>query len=191
VPVFEKFVERMNHDLFLIEPLSYHNAIIFERYGFGYTVGKSEMESINQELEIVSLDPLQRLFVLQAMLEAAHRDLEIDSGDDGTMDGPVGAYAMENAPAIRTTLPIADAIPLRRESIDESIDGVKLFVFRLGMLCIWLNQSEIDEFSSIRPLIPVPMRPAALRFLHHVTKILVEFQPADPLQPTVLEVSAS
>ena len=51
VPVFEKFVERMNHDLFLIEPLSYHNAIIFERYGFGYTVGKSEMESIHREFQ--------------------------------------------------------------------------------------------------------------------------------------------
>ena len=51
VPVFEKFVERMNHDLFLIEPLSYHNAIIFERYGFGYTVGKSEIESINREFQ--------------------------------------------------------------------------------------------------------------------------------------------
>lgn len=51
VPVFEKFIERMNHDLFLIEPLSYHNAIIFERYGFGYTVGKSEMESIHREFQ--------------------------------------------------------------------------------------------------------------------------------------------
>lgn len=51
VPVFEKFIERMNHDLFLIEPLSYHNAIIFERYGFGYTVGKSEMENIHREFQ--------------------------------------------------------------------------------------------------------------------------------------------
>lgn len=49
VPVFEEFVGRMGHDLFLIEPLSYHNAIIFERYGFGYTVGRQEMESIHAE----------------------------------------------------------------------------------------------------------------------------------------------
>ncbi len=49
VPFFEQFIENMHHDLFLIEPLSYHNAIIFERYGFGYTVGRKEMERIHQE----------------------------------------------------------------------------------------------------------------------------------------------
>jgi len=49
VPIFEGFVERMGHDLFLIEPLSYHNAIVFERYGFGYTVGRQDMESIHTE----------------------------------------------------------------------------------------------------------------------------------------------
>jgi hypothetical protein len=48
VPHFEDFVRRMGHDLFLIEPLSYHNAIVFERYGFGYTYGKKEMERIHQ-----------------------------------------------------------------------------------------------------------------------------------------------
>lgn len=51
VPVFERFVENMHHDLFLIEPLSYHNAIIFERYGFGYTVGRKEIEWIHQEFQ--------------------------------------------------------------------------------------------------------------------------------------------
>lgn len=49
VPYFERFVEMMQHDLFLIEPLSYHNAVVFERYGFGYTVGRKEMERINHE----------------------------------------------------------------------------------------------------------------------------------------------
>lgn len=49
VPYFERFVEMMHHDLFLIEPLSYHNAIVFERYGFGYTAGRKEMERINRE----------------------------------------------------------------------------------------------------------------------------------------------
>lgn len=51
VPYFERFVDNMHHDLFLIEPLSYHNAIIFERYGFGYTVGRKEMETINHEFQ--------------------------------------------------------------------------------------------------------------------------------------------
>lgn len=49
VPYFEQFVARMGHDLYLIEPLSYHNAIVFERYGFGYTHGKKEMERIHRE----------------------------------------------------------------------------------------------------------------------------------------------
>jgi hypothetical protein len=51
VPVFEKFVERMGHALFLIEPLSYHNAITFERYGFGYMYGRQEMENIHTEYQ--------------------------------------------------------------------------------------------------------------------------------------------
>lgn len=49
VPFFEGFIGNMGHDLFLIEPLSYHNAIVFERYGFGYTYGKKDMDRINAE----------------------------------------------------------------------------------------------------------------------------------------------
>jgi hypothetical protein len=49
VPFFEEFVKRMRHDIFLIEPLSYHNAIIFERYGFSYVYGKKAMEEIHRQ----------------------------------------------------------------------------------------------------------------------------------------------
>jgi hypothetical protein len=48
VSIFEEFVSRMGHDLFQIEPLFYHNAIIFERYGFAYAYGRQEMESIHR-----------------------------------------------------------------------------------------------------------------------------------------------
>ncbi|MBE0691284.1 MAG: hypothetical protein IH587_14285, partial [Anaerolineae bacterium] len=51
VPVFEQFVANMGHDIFLIEPLAYHNAIIFERYGFNYVRGLREMRQINQEFQ--------------------------------------------------------------------------------------------------------------------------------------------
>ena len=34
IPTFELFVKKMGHPMFFIEPLFYHNAIIFERYGF-------------------------------------------------------------------------------------------------------------------------------------------------------------
>jgi hypothetical protein len=48
IPLFEDFVGRMKHDMFLIEPLSYHNAIIFENYGFNYLRGLQEMQRIHQ-----------------------------------------------------------------------------------------------------------------------------------------------
>ncbi len=51
VPLFERFVHQLGHDLFLIEPLAYHNAIIFERYGFGYIRGRQEMERIHSEFQ--------------------------------------------------------------------------------------------------------------------------------------------
>jgi hypothetical protein len=51
VPMFEQFVAAMGHDLFMIEPLSYHNAIVFERYGFNYVRGRSEMEAIDRDFQ--------------------------------------------------------------------------------------------------------------------------------------------
>jgi hypothetical protein len=43
---FELFVESLGHNLYFIEPLYYHNAIIFERYGFLYEKGRRLMERI-------------------------------------------------------------------------------------------------------------------------------------------------
>lgn len=51
VPVFEEFVSRMGHRMFLIEPLSYHNAITFEGFGFNYLHGRREMERIHREFQ--------------------------------------------------------------------------------------------------------------------------------------------
>lgn len=44
---FEEFVTSLEHDIYFVEPLYYHNALIFERYGFAYQVGKRLMESIH------------------------------------------------------------------------------------------------------------------------------------------------
>lgn len=49
VPLFEQFIRRMQHDLFLIEPFAYHNAIVFERYGFSYSYGFKDMQLIDRE----------------------------------------------------------------------------------------------------------------------------------------------
>ena len=44
---FEGFVTSLGHDMFFVEPLYYHNAVIFERYGFAYQMGKRQMDSIH------------------------------------------------------------------------------------------------------------------------------------------------
>ena len=44
---FEGFITSLGHDMYFVEPLYYHNAVIFERYGFAYQVGKRKMEAIH------------------------------------------------------------------------------------------------------------------------------------------------
>ena len=48
VPVFEAFISNMGHEMFFVEPMSYHNAIMFERYGFNYLRGQAEMQRIHE-----------------------------------------------------------------------------------------------------------------------------------------------
>jgi hypothetical protein len=45
---FEQFVTQLGHELYFIEPLFYHNAVIFERYGFAYMQGRKHMERIHE-----------------------------------------------------------------------------------------------------------------------------------------------
>jgi hypothetical protein len=49
VPILERFVEGLHHDTFYIQPLAYHNAILFERLGFSYALGLGRMEWIHNE----------------------------------------------------------------------------------------------------------------------------------------------
>jgi acetoin utilization protein AcuC len=44
---FEQFLAGLGHDMYFVDPLYYHNAVIFERYGFAYQVGKRQMEKIH------------------------------------------------------------------------------------------------------------------------------------------------
>ena len=44
---FERFIRSLDHDLYFAEPLYYHNALLFERYGFAYQKGKKLMEHIH------------------------------------------------------------------------------------------------------------------------------------------------
>lgn len=49
IPRFEEVVSALGHDRLHIQPLAYHSAILFERYGFSYTFGQGKMEWIHQE----------------------------------------------------------------------------------------------------------------------------------------------
>lgn len=51
IPTFELFVKKMGHTMFFIEPLFYHNAIVFERFGFAYSRGLRLMEAIHAEFQ--------------------------------------------------------------------------------------------------------------------------------------------
>ncbi len=45
---FEDFIDMLGHNTHFAEPLYYHNAMIFERYGFGYQQGRRLMERIER-----------------------------------------------------------------------------------------------------------------------------------------------
>ncbi len=49
IPSLEGFVARLDHDVLFIEPLAYHNAVLFERLGFAYVMGLGRMEWIHRE----------------------------------------------------------------------------------------------------------------------------------------------
>lgn len=51
VVAFETFVSNLRHTMYFVEPLFYHNAIIFERYGFNYQTGRRKMEEINNRFQ--------------------------------------------------------------------------------------------------------------------------------------------
>jgi acetoin utilization protein AcuC len=51
VDAFEEFVRSLGHNMYFVEPLYYHNAVIFERYGFGYQQGKRLMDVIHAEFQ--------------------------------------------------------------------------------------------------------------------------------------------
>ena len=45
---FEAFIIHLGHQLHFAEPLYYHNAVIFERFGFAYQRGRRLMERIQR-----------------------------------------------------------------------------------------------------------------------------------------------
>jgi acetoin utilization protein AcuC len=52
IHAFEGFVASLGHELYFAEPLYYHNAVIFERYGFAYERGRRLMQRIQDGFEL-------------------------------------------------------------------------------------------------------------------------------------------
>lgn len=50
-PISLQFFSSMGQDMITAEPLAYHDAIIFENYGFDYIRGKKQMNEINEEFQ--------------------------------------------------------------------------------------------------------------------------------------------
>jgi len=48
IKAFERFVASLGHEMYFVEPLYYHNAVIFENYGFAYGKGRGLMERIQK-----------------------------------------------------------------------------------------------------------------------------------------------
>lgn len=46
IQTFENFIKYLGHEIYFVEPLYYHNAVIFERHGFTYQEGRRLMERI-------------------------------------------------------------------------------------------------------------------------------------------------
>lgn len=47
----EEFSRLLGKDVYLVEPLFYHSAILYERHGLGYLLGREKMEEIHQEFQ--------------------------------------------------------------------------------------------------------------------------------------------
>lgn len=49
LPKIEAFAQAQGYVAIVLEPLTYHNAVMYERYGFGYVRGRKRMAAINRE----------------------------------------------------------------------------------------------------------------------------------------------
>jgi hypothetical protein len=48
---FEQFIISLGHEMYFIEPLYYHNAVISERHGYAYQAGRRRMEEIHASFQ--------------------------------------------------------------------------------------------------------------------------------------------
>ncbi len=108
---FEIIIWERGHDMYYIEPLFYHNAIIFERYGFTYQQGQRWMESINTRFSdnsspfIARLDGSTPFRTLQAAQSVRGRSWAIHDGILGEPFTDVHMYKRVGKNAAPETFP--------------------------------------------------------------------------------------
>jgi acetoin utilization protein AcuC len=93
---FEIFVSSLGQALYFAEPLYYHNALLFERYGFAYQKGRKLMERIHQGFSS-SGDLKRRLDGSTAFrMTAAANSIRLRSWaiHDGILGGPFNDVSM-------------------------------------------------------------------------------------------------
>jgi hypothetical protein len=96
VDSFEAFITDLGHTMYFNEPLYYHNAIIFERYGFSYQKGRRRMKAIHQRF--VDDESIHNLFDTtpfrkpESMTSIFYRSWAIHDGILGENFGDVTMY---------------------------------------------------------------------------------------------------
>lgn len=95
IQTFEKFVKYLGHEIYFVEPLYYHNAIIFERHGFTYQEGRRFMERIQTGFSAGG-DLLPRLDGLAFRQPAATNSIRLRSWaiHDGILGEPFTSVTM-------------------------------------------------------------------------------------------------
>jgi hypothetical protein len=61
VPVVESFIARLGHEYYFLDPLAYHTAILFERFGCTYSQGRAKMDWIHREFQSPNGELFKRL----------------------------------------------------------------------------------------------------------------------------------
>ncbi|MBW8010538.1 MAG: hypothetical protein FVQ83_04740 [Chloroflexi bacterium] len=106
---FEDFIKSLEHNIYFVEPLYYHNAIIFERYGLNYQSGRKRMEWINDRFsdggDLVSLLDNSAFRLPEAAKSIRLRSWAIHDGILGEPFTEVTMYKIIDKPAGLITAP--------------------------------------------------------------------------------------
>lgn len=110
IEAFETFITALGHDIYFIEPLYYHNAVIFERYGFSYQIGKRLMDSIHAGFQpggdlFTQLDSSNEFRQPEAANKIRQRSWAIHDGILGEPFTNVTMYKRVGKPAAINTAP--------------------------------------------------------------------------------------